>query len=143
MEGWGNRNIDDDKSAKMPIFSFIRRLNKCVCMLFLQINNYKFGLCFDYLCNKNQTISRFTILTWNRANFAVRGTGSFTSLRVKIDTVHYFGLSACLSLCRSVFLSICNASVVCSITFNYPWYQCCPSQISIDFQGQDQTDGSH
>ena len=38
MEGWDNRNNDDDKCAKMPIFSKIRKLNKFVCMLFIQIN---------------------------------------------------------------------------------------------------------
>ena len=37
----------------------------------------QFGLCFIYLCNKNQTISCFTILTWNRANIAIRGPSSF------------------------------------------------------------------
>ena len=36
--GVGQQNTDDDKCAKMPFFSYIRRLNKCVCMLFIQIN---------------------------------------------------------------------------------------------------------
>ena len=37
IQGWGNRNVDDDKCAKMPILSYIRRLNKCLFMLFIQI----------------------------------------------------------------------------------------------------------
>ena len=37
----------------------------------------KFRLCSNYFCNKNYTISCFTILTWIRANFAVRGPSSF------------------------------------------------------------------
>ena len=68
---------------------------------------------------------------------------NFTSLIVKIATVNdvyqnetrFFldktkgtlFLSVCLSVCRSVCLSICKASVVCSIIFDYAWYQCCPS----------------
>ena len=35
--GVGNKNIDDDKDAKMPIFSFIRKLNKCIGLLFMQL----------------------------------------------------------------------------------------------------------
>ena len=37
IQGWGNRNVDNDKCAKMPILSYIRRLNKCLFMLFIQI----------------------------------------------------------------------------------------------------------
>ena len=36
IEEWGNININDDTNAKMPIYSYIRKLNKCVCMI--QIN---------------------------------------------------------------------------------------------------------
>ena len=85
IEGWGNRNIDDDKCAKMPFFSCIRKLNKCICLLFNHIN-YKpwlfgiysqFGLSSNYLCNKNWTIPCFIILISNRTNFAVRGPSFF------------------------------------------------------------------
>ena len=38
----------------------------------------QFGLCSNYLCIKNYTISCFTILIWNRANFAVRGPSSLS-----------------------------------------------------------------
>lgn len=39
-----------------------------------------FGLWCNYLCNKNLTISCFTILIWNRANIAIRGPSSFFCL---------------------------------------------------------------
>ena len=70
----------------MPIFSLIRKLDKCICLLFMQIN-YKrrmfgiytqFGLSSKYSCNKNCTIPNFINLISNRANFAVRGPTSFT-----------------------------------------------------------------
>ena len=37
----------------------------------------QFGLCSNYVGNKNYTTSCFIILTSNRANFAVRGPSSF------------------------------------------------------------------
>ena len=52
-----------------------------------------FGLWCNYLCNKNLTISCFTILTWNRANFNVRGPSSlhhgnrFTKIRAAFKIV--------------------------------------------------------
>ena len=41
IEGWGNRNIDDDKYAKMPIFSYLEdKTNVYACCSFkLIINN--------------------------------------------------------------------------------------------------------
>ena len=76
--GWGNRNIDNDKCAKMPIFSYmyIRRLNTCVCMQFIQTMNvwyiYTVRTSSKYSHNKNW----FIILISNRASFDVRGSGS-------------------------------------------------------------------
>ena len=37
----------------------------------------QFGLCSNYLYNKNKTISYFTTLTWNMVNLAVSGPSSF------------------------------------------------------------------
>ena len=36
IEGWGDKDINDEMCGKMPIFSYIRNLNKCVCVLFMQ-----------------------------------------------------------------------------------------------------------
>ena len=38
IEGWGNRNIDDDRSAKMPVLGYIRKMNKCIIMHVVQAN---------------------------------------------------------------------------------------------------------
>ena len=46
IEGLGYRNIDNDRCSKMPIFSYIRKLNKSMCPLFMQINykQWMFGI---------------------------------------------------------------------------------------------------
>ena len=62
IEGWGNRNIDNDMCAKMLIFIYIRKLNNCVCMPFIQINYQQwmfdiysqFRLCSNFFVTKNR-----------------------------------------------------------------------------------------
>ena len=69
----------------MPIFSYIRKMNKCTCLLFRKMNDWQwifgiysqFGLSSNHLCKKNWTIPYFLILISNRANFSVSGLSSF------------------------------------------------------------------
>ena len=81
IEGWGSRNIDDEKCAKMPNFSCIKKVNTCLncCSCKLIIYNeylvYIYNLDFPLI---NWPIPYFIILISNRANFAVRGPRSLS-----------------------------------------------------------------
>ena len=67
----------------MQICSYIRKLNICICLLFMQMNYWQwmfgmysqFGLFSNCLYNKNGTIPYFMILISNRVNSAVRCQG--------------------------------------------------------------------
>ena len=91
----------------MPIFRYIRKLNKCICLLFIQINHQQwmfgiysqFGLSSNYLCTKNLTIPYFIILISNKTNFAVRGPSSLdiswiTSISEKVKILLTFSITA-------------------------------------------------
>ena len=118
--GWSNRNIDDDKCAKMPIFSYIIKLNKCICLLFMQFGIYsQFGFpLFIYVTKINWTIPYFIILISNRANFAVRGPGSLSTFPFAFSCIARFlilftRLSVCSSVCLSVYLSVSQSISLC------------------------------
>ena len=83
LHGFEYGNIDNDRCAKMPIFSWIRKLNTCICLLFKQINCLKwmfriFELSSSYSYNKNCTIPYSIYLSSDRAIFAFSGPTSFT-----------------------------------------------------------------
>lgn len=45
-EGWGYKNSKDDRCANVLMFSLIRNLTKCACLLLMQINHQQrmFGI---------------------------------------------------------------------------------------------------
>ena len=102
IKGWGNRNINDDKCAKMPIFSYIRKLNKCVCILLIQIHylqwmygtHSQFGFCSSYYVTKigQFHVSKFWSTTRSVSAFVVLALCSneaprhFFSRKVDMET---------------------------------------------------------
>ena len=104
----------------MPIFSYIIKLNKCICLLFMQFGIYsQFGFpLIIYVTKINWTIPYFIILINNRANFAVRGPGSLSTFPFAFSCIARFlilftRLSVCSSVCLSVYLSVYLSVSLC------------------------------
>ena len=83
IEGWGNRNIDDDKCTKMPIFSYYQKIEQIYMPVvhanslltmddLVYIHSFDF-LLIIYVTKIGQSVPQFIILINNRANFAIRG----------------------------------------------------------------------
>ena len=92
IEGWVNRNIDDNRCEKMPIFSYIRIWNRCICRLLckLIISNeclvYIYSLDFPliiYLANIGQ-FHIFFYFDQQQAEFAVRGPRPFPAKKPRL-----------------------------------------------------------
>ena len=81
IEGWSDRIIDDEKCAKNAKFFLHQRLEKCFCLLFMQLHVIIDNECLVYINSLDYTLIIYVtiyviILISNRANFEVRGPSS-------------------------------------------------------------------
>ena len=115
----------------MSIFKYIRKLNKCIFLLFIQINylQWMFGiycqfaieLSSRYWCNNIMIIPYFIILISNRADFAV---GSPSSLDISFDNI--FQITSCSTKVKILltFWIIANFSWMYFMLISFIWFVC-------------------